>query len=152
VRLLMSERGKKRCFCDRFSLSVFPYFTNIPEGRLNDHVYYEMMQRSAVDAGLLGMKVVMNVLVVIFISGCFSCEKDEFVNATVLRDCSGTYLRMNSKDYLVCNLDKIQSYGDGVNLKVAYSRLKECDDPEVHLESCFMYHPNEGWIKVDKIE
>jgi len=71
---------------------------------------------------------------------------------TVERDCTGTYLRLNGKDYHVCNLEKVSEFPDGVSVKAAFERIDICtgsamDDAIV----CDMLHQNEGWIEVKNI-
>ena len=39
----------------------------------------------------------------------FSCEKSK-IKMTVIKDCTGTYLRKNSQDFYVCNDDILESY------------------------------------------
>ena len=37
-----------------------------------------------------------------------SCEKERTEKVTVIKDCTGSYLRFDGKDYLICNREKIQ--------------------------------------------
>jgi hypothetical protein len=98
------------------------------------------------------MRTITNFLLAIAILICFSCEKDQFTNATVIRDCGNTYLRIEDKDYLVCNLEMVENYNDGAKIKVSINKLNECSSAQVNIEVCVILHPNEGWIKVNSIE
>lgn len=81
-----------------------------------------------------------------------SCDKEAYQTATVVRDCTGTYLRLNSKDYLVCNLGKVASFSTGQTVTATFRKLKECNDPAQPTIICQMLHQNEGWIEVIKIK
>lgn len=81
-----------------------------------------------------------------------SCNKERNKKMTVIRDCSGTYLRFNEKDYRVCNLERVADYEDNANVTVTYKKLEECTGTGADAIVCAMYHPNEGWIQVIKIK
>ena len=81
----------------------------------------------------------------------FSCtHKDPVDKMTLVRDCTGTYLRMGGKDYHVCNTETTDLYPDGTAVTAAIKRISSCtalsDGPD-----CKMYHANEGWIWVSSI-
>lgn len=67
---------------------------------------------------------------------------------TVVRDCTGTYLRFNEKDYNVCNLEKVSSFPNGILVTATFKKIKNCTGGAI----CHMYHENEGWIQVEKIK
>jgi hypothetical protein len=79
-----------------------------------------------------------------------SCHKRQERSMTVIRDCSGTYLRLDGKDYQVCNIEATNDYSSGTAVKVAFRMLKECDGPAYF--TCELNHPSEGWIKIVYIE
>lgn len=81
-----------------------------------------------------------------------SCKKELNQTVTVIRDCTGTYLRFDGKDYQVCNLETVASFTDGATAKVAFKRIGECNGSAKNLIVCHMLHPNEGWIEVRSIE
>lgn len=70
-------------------------------------------------------------------------KKVEYTSVIVVRDCSGTYLKVDGKVYFVCNPDKIASVLDGSELLVTYTPCSECTDRQTHClilrpyESCF---------------
>ena len=71
---------------------------------------------------------------------------------TVIRDCTGTYLRLDGKDYHVCNLEKVSSYPNGTNVVVTFKKIKDCTGLANDAIVCQMLHANEGWIEVEKIK
>lgn len=70
----------------------------------------------------------------------------------VVKDCTGVYLRFNSKDYRVCNLDKVSSFPDGATVKTTFKKIDSCSDPGQTVFVCNLYHESEGYINVEKIE
>lgn len=81
-----------------------------------------------------------------------SCTGPKMQEAAVIKDCTGSYLRINNKDYHVCNIEKLEGLENGVKIKASYRRLEKCTGPEQDAIVCMMYHENEGWIKIKKIK
>ena len=71
---------------------------------------------------------------------------------TVVRDCTGTYLRFKGKDYHVCNLEKVSSFSDGTTVTATFKKIKECNGSANNVGTCLIIHDNEGWINVEKIK
>ncbi len=67
--------------------------------------------------------------------------------ATVTRDCTGTYLRMDSKDWLVCNADILNKYKEGATVSAKFVKTDECPEFADKI-FCMMYHENEGLIRI----
>jgi hypothetical protein len=78
----------------------------------------------------------------------FGCSKPQENEMKVVRDCTGTYLQVNNKDYRVCNLEKVENFADGVSVKASYRSLTECNGSANGQIICMMYHQHEGWIEV----
>ena len=68
----------------------------------------------------------------------------------VIRDCTGTYLRKDSLDFQVCNIEIVANFDNRTKLFVLYDELNECSTNT--LPVCLLYHKNDGWIHVTKIE
>ena len=66
----------------------------------------------------------------------------------VVRDCTGTYLQKDGKDYQVCNLEKVQAFAAGQSVTVSYKKLSVCKGSAADAIVCLMLHANEGWIEV----
>lgn len=81
-----------------------------------------------------------------------SCKKEINQTATVIRDCTGTYLRLNNKDYQVCNLEKVSSFSAGTTVTATFKKLEECNGSANTAAICYMLHENEGWIEIVKIK
>jgi len=85
---------------------------------------------------------------------CFlltSCSKAIHKNAFVVRDCTGTYLRIEGKDYHVCNLEKVRGIPDGTAVAVSYKKLDECHGSAKEEIVCMLLRASEGWIEVKDI-
>jgi len=80
-----------------------------------------------------------------------NCKKESTQTVTVVRDCTGTYLRWHEKDYQVCNLEKVFSFPHGAVVAATFSKIKECNGSAKDEIVCLMLHPNEGRIEVNRI-
>lgn len=87
--------------------------------------------------------------VLLLLTLLFSCEKSGKNNATIIRNCTGTYLRISDKEYKVCNHQKLAGYNHGISVTATYKHLKKCDDTAMY---CLMAYPNDGLIKVISIK
>jgi hypothetical protein len=81
-----------------------------------------------------------------------ACKKERNQTMTIVRDCTGTYLRLEGKDYQVCNLEKVSSFSDGTLVTATFKKIKECNGSAKDAIVCLMLHPNEGWIEVEKVK
>lgn len=79
-----------------------------------------------------------------------SCSKDFLqVNATVEKNCTGTYLKIDQKFYYVCNKEKIDSYTQGQSISVEYEVLEGCKSMETAV--CTMAFNYDAIIEIKKI-
>ena len=78
-----------------------------------------------------------------------SCSKVNNKNMTVIKDCTGSYLRFNGKDYQICNIEIVEDFENGVEVEASFERIDDCENNWI---VCYMLHENEGWINVTKIE
>lgn len=98
------------------------------------------------------MKKITLLMIAIALTTLFSCKKINNKTMTVVKDCTGVYLRFNRKDYLVCNLEKVSAFADGAKVKASFEKIKGCSDIGQQAFVCMMIHENKGWINVKKIE
>lgn len=83
----------------------------------------------------------------LLLSSCGKISRKAEIN----RDCTGTYLTFNNKDYFVCNPSMISSYADGSQIEVKYDKIDECSsDPDQAI--CELYHKNYGIIEIKEIK
>ena len=82
----------------------------------------------------------------------FSCKKENHQNVQVIRNCTGTYLRWDGKDYHVCNLEKVAGFADDASIRATFKKIKTCNGSAMDQFVCDMLYPNEGFIEVIKAE
>ena len=97
------------------------------------------------------MKRGFQLIVIVVCLSFISCKKDLPNTAMIIRDCTGTYLRMNKTDYKVCTLKKVAAFKTGSIVSVSFKKIPECNgDANLQLQ-CYMLHNFESWIKVEEI-
>ncbi|HMN32237.1 MAG TPA: hypothetical protein PKA54_02575 [Chitinophagaceae bacterium] len=90
------------------------------------------------------MKRIISIATTLFILIFFACNKKNNQTVTVVRDCTGTYLRLNGRDYQVCNLEKVASFSTGAKVTVTFKILTECNDSSNPAAACEMFHKSKG--------
>ena len=79
-----------------------------------------------------------------------SCASVTGVEAVVVKDCTGTYVRVSEKDYLVCNKELLDQNQSGDTLHVRFEQISHCPRLDTTIV-CMMYHQHEGLVKLKKI-
>lgn len=97
------------------------------------------------------MKTLLTMLIVFVLSITLSCKKSIHKGATVVIDCSGTYLKIAGKNYQVCNSESLSSFENGNNVTVNYKSIESCASLLPITAICNLNYPNEGWIEVLKV-
>lgn len=90
----------------------------------------------------------------IFTAFLFSCATvhDRLQTGTIVRDCTGTYLRVGeNEDYLVCNADILASKKEGEKVSIIYDNVEKCPERDGKI-MCMMYHESKGMISVKSIK
>ncbi len=79
---------------------------------------------------------------------CTSQLNNTSETGNIVRDCTGTYIRIAGKgDFLVCNDKLIKDKKDGEKLNVSYEMTKDCSERD-GIVTCMMYHENKGLIRI----
>lgn len=69
------------------------------------------------------------------------------LSGIIVRDCTGTYIQSEGKDYRICNFKKIQDRKPGSKISVTYEKPESC--PEFNgIAVCMMYHEHSGLIRI----
>jgi hypothetical protein len=97
------------------------------------------------------MKKILSITAITLLFTMFSCNKEEYKSMTVLKDCTGTYLRLDGKDYHVCNLERLSSFSAGTNVNVSFKKIETCTNFKDTF-GCKLLHVNEGWVEVVDIK
>ena len=98
------------------------------------------------------MKKLIFIATTVSLLTLFACKKERNKTVTVMRNCTGTYLRLDGKDYQVCNLEKVSQFADGATVTATFKKLKECNGSAKDEIVCQMLYENEGWVEVYKIK
>ena len=92
-----------------------------------------------------------NLLLLIVLTFFITCKtkKDAVENTTaqIIRDCTGTYIRMNEKDYKVCNEKTIENIESNTTVNLAFKSVENCPVKD-DIVMCMMYHETEGFVEV----
>ena len=68
----------------------------------------------------------------------------------IIKDCSGTYIRMNELDYKVCNEKELATIKNNTFLSLSFIDFNKCKLPE-GVAVCMLYHEHVGSVKVLEI-
>ncbi len=77
-----------------------------------------------------------------------SCEKGSYEKMTVVRDCTGTYLRHNMTDFRVCNPAVIQYVEAETSIEVNFEKVNSCRTPAEDTVFCDLYHKHDGMVEI----
>lgn len=97
------------------------------------------------------MKAIIFILATILL-GTTSCKKRTRGNMTVIKDCTGTYLRLNDIDHAICNEDKLDKFSNGTVVSASFVKDDKYVSDKVH---CAMVHDHEtelGRFRVTSIK
>ncbi len=98
------------------------------------------------------MKLLLYIATVFMVLPVFSCTKELNTTATVIIDCTGTYLRWGGKDYKVCNLETVSSFPNGAKVTASVKKIEECTGSGKFPIICYLHHEYDSWIDVEKIK
>jgi hypothetical protein len=96
------------------------------------------------------MKKLLFITTVAVLLTLFSCKR-ETNTMTVVKDCTGTYLRIHGKDFKVCNLGKLSSVPAGATVTATLKKIDNCKSLDDRF-FCMMFHENEGWVEIVKLK
>jgi hypothetical protein len=91
------------------------------------------------------MKKLLLITTVAALLTLFSWKRETNKPMTLIKDCTGTYLRMDGKDFKVCNIGKLIFFSAGTTVNSTFKKIDNCKRLEDRVV-CKMLHPNEGWI------
>ena len=100
------------------------------------------------------MKATNIIILAVSAISFLSCKSvpDSRQSGTVVRDCTGTYLRIaENRDYLVCNAEVLADKKEGANVELTFVYTKECTERDGKI-MCMMYHENKGVIRVKSVK
>lgn len=98
------------------------------------------------------MKSISFLMLLVLFLILFSCKKDSYTNASVVKVCGITFLRILDKDYKVCNTDKINSFDNNQKVLANFQLIKDCGDNRDQYPVCALVGPGAGWINIIDIK
>lgn len=98
------------------------------------------------------MKNLKPLILIFTIVMLFSCKKESYTNATIIKNCTGTYLRVLDKEYFVCNVKKTASFDNQQKVLASFNLIKECKSLSIGNPICAMYYPNNGIANINAIK
>lgn len=78
--------------------------------------------------------------------------KDNVKKVTFFRDCTGSYIRLDAKDYKICNYQDVKKYETGDVLMVSYDSIGNCENINPEQLTCKMAHMFEYNVHINKSE
>lgn len=75
------------------------------------------------------------------------CKKEKNKRMTFIKDCTGSYVRLDGKDYHICNIEKVSTFSDGDPITASFKKISDCTALKDQVV-CMMYHENEGWVEI----
>lgn len=97
------------------------------------------------------MKKLLLITTVAVLLTLFSCKRETNKPMTVIKDCTGTYLRIHGKDFKVCNLGKLSSVPAGATVTATLKKIDNCKSLDDRF-FCGLFHENEGWVEIVKLK
>ena len=89
-------------------------------------------------------------LPILLVCALSSCNKTIKRSAIVIKDCTGSYVKRNNADYLICNNEVVANIEHGTEVYITYKNIKGFKNSDE--VACDMYHKTKGIIELIKIE
>ena len=74
------------------------------------------------------------------------------VKAEFIKDCTGSYLRMDGNDYKICNYENTSAYENNDVIYASIRKVKDCTNSSPDVMTCKMFHAFVANIEVRKSE
>lgn len=86
------------------------------------------------------------------VSSCSSIVHDRLQTGTIVRNCSGTYVKTASDgNYLICNTDIVKDKKEGEKISFVYDFDKNCPERDGEIR-CMLYFEHKGNIKIKTLK
>ena len=87
-------------------------------------------------------------IILLLLGLVWGCGKEDWKNAVLVRDCTGSYIRLEDKEFLICNQKKVSFIETGTKIEVVISQVSECTQEGI---VCMMLHEHDGFVKVERV-
>lgn len=91
------------------------------------------------------MRILVVLALLVFATSC----KKNVEGAEVVRDCTGTYLRIENEDLKVCNSEILDGYLEGEKVNAKYKKVQDCADEGA---VCMLYHEYSASIEISNVK
>lgn len=91
-------------------------------------------------------------ILIIVLLATTACKKRTRGTMTVIKDCTGSYLRLDDKDYTIGNEDKLDKFEDGTVVDVVFIKDDKCVSSRVHCMTVHVHEMATGMYRVTKIK
>lgn len=81
-----------------------------------------------------------------------ACTKEKNEMATIIKNCTGVYIQVEGKNFLVCNEEIFADFNNGSSKRVVFKRVKNCNYKKEKEVQCMMYFQHEGKVEVLEVE
>jgi hypothetical protein len=98
------------------------------------------------------MKLLLYITTASVMLTAFGCKKELHKTAEIIRGCTGTYLRIDGKNYKVCNLEKVASFTNGTTVEASFKKISGCKGSGNFPVTCYMGYDFDSWIEVKRIK
>ncbi|MCG8576633.1 MAG: hypothetical protein MI810_17270 [Flavobacteriales bacterium] len=78
---------------------------------------------------------------------CGTKEEELKQEQEIVRNCTGTYLNISGKNYLICNPEAVESYESGDKVLLDYEEINDCDY-QSETPICLMGFSHEGIVTI----
>jgi hypothetical protein len=96
----------------------------------------------------LTSRVFITIFIALTLLSCNKINQD----AIVAKNCSGTTISVNDKNYRVCNEEILEDYMDGESVEISFSILKNgCPEFENGVV-CDLFLEYKQWIEIKKVK
>lgn len=97
------------------------------------------------------MKKTALILALLFLSlSISSCNKISS-EMTVVKNCTGVYLKNNNNSYRVCNYNLLDDYQDGDKINITVKKTESCIE-ESPFNICYLNYPSKGVVEILNIK
>ena len=93
------------------------------------------------------------IITVILYTSVTSCRKTTG-KMKVIKDCTGHYLRFDSQDFPICNIEIVSNVSSGTDVDATFRKIGNANCASKGQTYCMMVHPYPigEWIEVKRIK
>ncbi len=91
------------------------------------------------------MRILVVLALLVFATSC----KKNVEGAEVIRDCTGTYLKIGNEDFKVYNIEILDDYPEGSTVNAHYKKIPEFEEEGA---VCMLYHEYSASIEIYSVK